>query len=75
MTHTLSLAKDGHRYVFRYATGHEDEVIASIVGLVEGGQTTFNWLDAATLSFQVAQATAADCCGAIYPIPTKPDES
>jgi hypothetical protein len=57
-TRTLSLVKDGHRYVFRYATGSEDAVLDEILRLAESADANFDWLDAATLSFQVTHYAA-----------------
>jgi hypothetical protein len=60
-TRTLSLVKNGHKYVFRYPSGYEDEVVDEIMRLAEDPDTDFDWLDAATLSFQVTQYAAEDC--------------
>jgi len=61
-TRTLTLAKGGHKYVFRYAPGYEDDVVDEIMRLAEDAQTNLDWLDAATLSFQVAHYAADGCC-------------
>jgi hypothetical protein len=53
-TRTLSLAKAGHRYVFRYSPGCEEAVMDQIMRLAEDAECDFDWLDAATLSLQVA---------------------
>ena len=58
-TQTLSLDKDGHTYVFRYSPGRENEVMDEIIRLAEDPQSTLDWLDAATLSFQVAQSASS----------------
>lgn len=54
----LTFAKDGHTFVFRYAPGYEDEVVDEIMQLAEDDDCTLDWLDAATLSFQIAQHAA-----------------
>jgi len=59
-TRTLMLAKGGHHYIFRYLAGMEDEIVEEIMRLAESRACDLDWLDAATLSFQVAQY-AADC--------------
>ena len=64
-TRTLSLVKGGHRYVFRYSPGCEDEIVDAIIALAENDEAPVDWLDAATLSFQVTQYTAADCADAM----------
>ena len=60
-TRTLSLVKGGHKYVFRYSPGCENEVLGEIIRLAEDADANLDWLDAATLSFQVAQFTASEC--------------
>ena len=74
MSHkTLTLVKSGQRYVFRYSAGNENAIVDAIVGLAEDPQTNLDWLDAATLSFQVAQGAAADSYRALVPAPPKQD--
>ncbi len=63
---TLTLAKDGHSYVFRYPAGHENKVIDHLMELAQADQTNFDWLDAATLCFQVTQTTAQACDEVIH---------
>ncbi len=55
---TLSLLKDGHRYVFRYSSGCEGQVVDEIASLADDQNSGLSWLDAATLSFQVTQQAA-----------------
>jgi hypothetical protein len=64
-TRTLTLVKGGHKYVFRYSPGCEDEIVDAITALAEDDQAPVDWLDAATLSFQITQYTAADCAEAL----------
>ncbi len=66
-TRTLSLAKGGHKYVFRYGPGCEDDMLDAIMELAEDDKSPVDWLDAATLSFQVTQNTAAECVQALSP--------
>lgn len=65
--HTLSLTKGDRRYVFRYSGGCEDQIIDEIIRLAEDGETNFDWLDAAALSFQVTRYVAVECQYAIDP--------
>ena len=58
---TLSLIKGGHKYVFRYSQGCEDEIVDAIAELAARDDSPIDWLDAATLGFQVTQGIAADC--------------
>ena len=66
-TRTLSLVKGGHRYLFRYARGREDDIVDAIMALAEDDQSPLDWLDAATLSFEVTRNAAADCYEALSP--------
>jgi len=66
-TRTLSLVKGGHKYVFRYSPGCEDDIIDAIMELADSDRTPLSWLDAATLSFQVTQNAACDCVEALSP--------
>ena len=58
---TLNLTKGEHTYVLCYSPGCEDEIVSEIMHLAEDTETDFDWLDAATLSFKVAQNAAVDC--------------
>ena len=66
-TRTLCLVKGGHKYVFRYSPGCEDDMLDAITEMAESDSSPVDWLDAATLSFQVTQNTAADCLQAMSP--------
>ena len=66
-TRTLSLVKNGHKYVFRYCSGREDDIVDAIMDLAEDEDSPVDWLDAATLSFQVTRYAAADCFEALSP--------
>lgn len=57
----LSLAKGTHKYIFRYTPGCENQVIDEIMRLADDPDTNLDWLDAATLGFQVAHYTAIAC--------------
>ena len=66
-TRTLGLVKGGHKYVFRYSPGCEDDIMDAIMALAENDGSPVDWLDAATLSFQVTQNAAADCIEVLTP--------
>jgi len=66
-TRTLMLAKGGRKYIFRYAGGGEARVIDEIIRLAEEGGEPLDWVDAAMLSFQVAQYAAEDCDNVLRP--------
>jgi hypothetical protein len=60
---TVSLTKNGHTFVFRYPAGQEDLVVEEIMYLADDRAVDFDWIDAATLSFQVTELAARDCLG------------
>ncbi len=56
----LSLVKGKHRYVFRYQTGREADIIASFASLAADEETDFDWFDAAVLSYQMGRRLELD---------------
>ncbi len=56
----LSLVKGKHRYVFRYQTGREADIIAAFAGLAADTETEFDWFDAAVLSYQMGRRLELD---------------
>jgi hypothetical protein len=64
---TVSTSKEGHRFLFRYEVGHEDEVLDTIARLAEQDSCSLDWVDAATLCFQVTRQSAVGCCNALVP--------
>ncbi len=56
----LSFTKSGETFLFRYPAGLEDDVIDTVMELAEAPHCPLDWLDAATLSFQVAQYAATE---------------
>jgi hypothetical protein len=63
----LSLAKGRHRYVFQYYPGQESGVLACLLRLAQSPETSFDWQDAAVLSYQMGKriGTFTDRHGAI----------
>lgn len=57
-TKTMKFAKAGQSYIFRYRDDMQDEMIDHIMDMAESTQYNVDWLDAATLSFQIAQHAA-----------------
>lgn len=51
----LSLVKGDERFVFRYKAGQEPEVIDSFAGMAANDQSSFDWFDAAVLSYQMGR--------------------
>ncbi len=62
---TLCFTKDDNTYLFRYRLGLEDAMVDEIMQMAESRDYSLDWLDAATLSFQIAQATAQHCTQAL----------
>lgn len=58
---TLRIDKNGISHLFRYADGGEDLMVAELIRLAEDDQSDLDWLDAATLSFEVVRR--ASCRG------------
>ena len=51
----LSLVKGEERFVFRYLGGQEAEVIDAVAELAADPDSTFDWFDAAVLSYQMGR--------------------
>ena len=51
----LSLVKGEERFVFRYHTGQEPDVIDAFASLASDGSSLFDWFDAAVLSYQMGR--------------------
>ena len=51
----LSLVKGHHRYVIRYASGRETDVIDALASLASDPASDFDWFDAAVLSYQMGR--------------------
>lgn len=66
---TLSLTKGPNTYLFRYSSGCEDAIVEEFMRLADDDETDLDWLDAATLSFQVVQYAATACRREMNPIP------
>jgi hypothetical protein len=69
---TLDLVTGDQRYVFRYRSGDDVEMIEELMRLAQDAQTRVTWMDAATLAFQVTQNVAVDCCNTVM-IPPLPE--
>ena len=51
----LSLVKGEERFVFRYQSGQEPDVIDAFAELAGNPQSAFDWFDAAVLSYQMGR--------------------
>ena len=57
---TLSLVKGQHHFCFRYEVGDESKVLDALVEMVNEGDSTFDWFDAAVMSHQLGQHLAKE---------------
>ena len=51
----LSLVKGEERFIFRYQSGQEAEVIDAFASLASNQDSRFDWFDAAVLSYQMGR--------------------
>ncbi len=51
----LSLVKGEERFVFRYQAGKEPDVIDAFASLAANQSSSFDWFDAAVLSYQMGR--------------------
>ena len=62
------MRKGTHQYVFRYIEGSECEVLEAVAELAADPTNNFDWLDAASISFQITAEQAANCIKAVSPV-------
>ena len=55
MKRQLVLNKGSEKYIFRYDSGYEDELLDALIEQVKDRRTDFDWFDAAVLSFKLTQ--------------------
>lgn len=55
MIRQLSLVKGEERFIFRYQSGQESDVIDAFASLAGDRSSTFDWFDAAVLSYQMGR--------------------
>ena len=55
MIRQLSLVKGEERFIFRYQSGQESEVIDAFAALAGDRGNSFDWFDAAVLSYQMGR--------------------
>lgn len=51
----LSLSKHDETFIFRYQIGSENELLDTIVATANDRGNSFDWFDAAVLSFQLSK--------------------
>ena len=52
----LVLNKGGERFIFRYDSGCEDQLLDALIKQAKDKRTQFDWFDAAVLSFKLTQS-------------------
>jgi hypothetical protein len=55
----LTLNKGSEKFVFRYRLGDEEALLDAMIDQAKSGRTSFDWFDAAVLSFQLTQELIA----------------
>ena len=52
----LVLNKGAEKFIFRYESGHEDDLLDALIYQAKDKHTQFDWFDAAVLSFKLTQS-------------------
>ncbi len=52
----LVLNKGVEKFIFRYESGQEDELLDALIEQAKDERTDFDWFDAAVLSFKLTQS-------------------
>jgi hypothetical protein len=52
----LVLNKGIQKFIFRYDSGCEDQLLDALIEQAKGKRTDFDWFDAAVLSFKLTQS-------------------
>ena len=52
----LVLNKGKEKFIFRYEAGSEDELLDALIAQAKDNCTSFDWFDAAVLSFKLTQS-------------------
>jgi hypothetical protein len=56
----LVLNKGAEKYVFRYESGCEDQLLDALIEQARDERTAFDWFDAAVLSFRLTQSLMSE---------------
>jgi len=56
MQRQLVLNKGHEKFIFRYDDGREDELLDALIDQAKSKRTSFDWFDAAVLSFKLTQS-------------------
>jgi len=50
------LNKGAEKFIFRYDSGCEDQLLEAFIGQAKDKRTNFDWFDAAVLSFKITHS-------------------
>ncbi|MGA2916421.1 MAG: hypothetical protein ABSE89_10390 [Sedimentisphaerales bacterium] len=56
----LVLRKGSEKYIFRYQAGCEDSLLEALISQASDSRTSFDWFDAAVLSFKLVQSLISE---------------
>lgn len=56
MKQQIILNKGSEKFIFRYDKGCEDELLDALIEQAKNKATSFDWFDAAVLSFKLTQS-------------------
>ena len=62
----LVLNKGSEKFIFRYQEGSEGELLDAFVSTATNSQTSFDWFDAAVLSFKLTQSLIGEADNILY---------
>lgn len=62
----LVLNKGNEKFIFRYDTGSEDKLLDALIDQAKNEKTSFDWFDAAVLSFKLTQALIGQADELLY---------
>lgn len=62
----LILNKAAERFIFRYETGCEDKLLDALIEQARDSRTSFDWFDAAVLSFKLTQSLIGQADQLLY---------
>ncbi|MCE5184900.1 MAG: hypothetical protein LLF76_02100 [Planctomycetaceae bacterium] len=62
----LVLNKGSEKFIFRYSPGHEGQLLDALVSAATDRQTSFDWFDAAVLSFKLTQSLIHEADELLY---------
>jgi len=62
----LVLNKGQERFIFRYDNGCEAELLDALVLSATDGRTSFDWFDAAVLSFKLSRTLMSEADQILY---------